>query len=137
MDTFRSSILFLGLTALIFTIGCQSAEPEANADEPGPVKVELKQTGDNYQVYVEGEPFWINGAGLEFGNVEALAEHGGNSFRTWRTDNGQSTGQEVLDRAHKNGVFVTMGIEVGRERHGFDYNDEAAVQEQLSVSKRR
>jgi hypothetical protein len=136
MDTFRSSILFLGLTALIFTIGCQSAEPEANADEPGPVKVELKQTGDNYQVYVEGEPFWINGAGLEFGNVEALAEHGGNSFRTWRTDNGQSTGQEVLDRAHKNGVFVTMGIEVGRERHGFDYNDEAAVQEQFERIKK-
>ena len=42
-----------------------------------------------YQLFVDGEPFYINGAGLEFGDVEALAEHGANSFRTWRTDNGR------------------------------------------------
>lgn len=99
-------------------------------------KTEIRQTDGNYQLYLNGEPFFIEGAGLEFGNVEALAAHGGNSFRTWRTDNGQSTGQEVLDRAQNNGVYVTMGIEVARERHDFDYNDEAAVAEQFERIKK-
>ncbi|MGK0254890.1 MAG: hypothetical protein ACI9OE_002405, partial [Mariniflexile sp.] len=65
-------------------------------------------------------------AGCEFGNMASLAGHNGNSFRTWRTDNGK----EVLDEAQKNGLMVTMGIEVARERHGFDYNDKIAVKKQ-------
>ncbi len=72
------------------------------------------------QLYVNNEPFYINGAGLEFGNVAALAKHNGNSFRTWRTENAQISAKEVLDEAYKNGLMVTMGIEVARERHGFD-----------------
>ena len=93
-----------------------------------------------YQLYVDGAPFYIHGAGLEFGDVERLAAHGGNSFRTWRTDNGQSTGMEVLDRAHANGLYVTMGIEIAREREGqgrgvfgFDYDDADAVAAQLEA----
>ncbi|MDP3312094.1 glycoside hydrolase family 2 TIM barrel-domain containing protein, partial [Lutibacter sp.] len=58
-----------------------------------------------------------------------------NSFRTWRTENGKQTGKEVLDEAHKYGLMVTMGIEVARERHGFDYNDEVAVKKQLELIK--
>ncbi|MCB9350764.1 MAG: hypothetical protein H6573_25135 [Lewinellaceae bacterium] len=34
-------------------------------------------------------------------------------------------------------TYVTMGIEVARERHGFDYNDEAAVAEQFERIKKR
>jgi len=42
----------------------------------------------------------------------------------------------VLDEAQKNGLMVTMGIEVARERHGFDYNDELAVKAQLENIKK-
>ena len=42
----------------------------------------------------------------------------------------------MLDEAHKHGLYVTMGIEVARERHGFDYNDEAAVAKQFERIKK-
>ncbi|MDB6068004.1 MAG: beta-galactosidase [Pedosphaera sp.] len=96
-----------------------------------PVKVELHKVGDGYQLSVDHKPFYIKGAGLEFGNQEKLAEHGGNSFRTWRTDNGQ----RVLDRALKNHLYVTLGLDVARERHHFDYNDKEAVAKQLETIK--
>ena len=115
-----------------------SAASENSGSSDGPVHVDLRQEEGRYQLYVDDEPFYIKGAGLEFGDVERLAEHGANSFRTWRTDNGRNTGQEVLDRAHANGLLVTMGLEIAREREGqgrgifgFDYDDEEAVAEQL------
>ncbi|WP_372795358.1 glycoside hydrolase family 2 TIM barrel-domain containing protein [Lutibacter sp.] len=101
-----------------------------------PVKVELKNSDGKFQLYVNQQPFYIKGAGLEFGEISSLAKHKGNSFRTWRTENGKQTGKEVLDEAHKYGLMVTMGIEVARERHGFDYNDDIAVKEQLERIKK-
>lgn len=96
-----------------------------------PVKVTLNNLQGKYQLLVNNQPFYINGAGLEFGAIPALAKHNGNSFRTWRTNNGRKSGKQVLDEAKKYGLMVTMGIEVGRERHGFDYDDPKAVQKQL------
>jgi hypothetical protein len=43
---------------------------------------------------------------------------------------------EVLDEAYKHRLMVCMGIEVGRERHGFDYDDENAVREQFEAIKK-
>ncbi|MDD3721192.1 MAG: glycoside hydrolase family 2 TIM barrel-domain containing protein [Lutibacter sp.] len=100
-----------------------------------PVKVTLTNTDGKFQLFVAGKPFYIKGAGLEFGNIASVAKHNGNSFRTWRTENGQKSGKEILDEAYKNGLMVTMGIEVERERHGFDYNDTVAVKEQLERIK--
>ncbi|QBA64724.1 glycoside hydrolase family 2 TIM barrel-domain containing protein [Muriicola soli] len=99
--------------------------------EVSPAKVELVESQGSFQLMVNKHPFFIRGAGLEFGNIRSLAEHGGNSFRTWRTDNGQRSAIEILDEAHKYGLMVCMGIEIGRERHGFDYDDSAQVQQQL------
>jgi hypothetical protein len=59
--------------------------------------------------------------------------HGGNAFRTWRTDNGRNTGDQVLNRALTNGLYVAMGLDVGHERHGFDYNDTNAVARQFQA----
>jgi hypothetical protein len=101
-----------------------------------PAKVTLQNTNGKYQLLVNKVPFYIKGAGLEFGEISSLAKHHGNSFRTWRTDNGKQNGKEVLDAAQKNGLMVTMGIEVARERHGFDYNDEVAVNEQKERIKK-
>lgn len=126
---------FIGILTLILLVtGISGCNPQSKTDEKKmakPTKAEIKKEGNKYQLYVDGHPFYIKGAGLEFGNVQALAKHGGNSFRTWRTDNGK----KVLDKALKNGLYVTMGLEVARERHGFDYNDKAAVAEQFKKIK--
>ena len=87
-----------------------------------PKKVTLDIQDRRHKLLVDGKPFYINGAGWEFGDIARLAKYGGNSFRTWSTENGQQSAKEVLDEAYKNGLLVTMGIEVARERHGFDYN---------------
>ena len=51
-------------------------------------KVELKKNDAGYhRLFVDNKEFFVEGAGIEFGNIEALAEYGGNSFRTWRTNN--------------------------------------------------
>lgn len=102
---------------------------------PGPAKVEIRTIGDRYQLFVNQQPFYVNGAGLEFGDIKRLAQHGGNSFRTWRTENGQSTGRQVLDNALTNGLYVTMGLEIARQRHGFDYNNKEAVARQFEEVK--
>ena len=101
----------------------------------GPARVQVHQENGRWQLYVNHQPFFIKGAGLEFGDQEKLAAHGGNSFRTWTTENGRETGQQVLDRALKNGLYVTMGLDVARERHGFDYSDTNALTRQLEEIK--
>jgi hypothetical protein len=44
---------------------------------------------------------------------------GANSFRTWGADNLEAQ----LDEAHRLGLAVTVGIWLGHERHGFNYNN--------------
>jgi hypothetical protein len=102
-----------------------------------PSIVRLRKADGRWQLFVNQKPFYIKGGGLEFGSQEELAAHGGNSFRTWRTDNGIETGREILDRAQSNGLYVTMGIDLTRERQGFDYNDSAAVAQQLADVQRQ
>ena len=97
--------------------------------------MEILRTNDGYQLFVDHKPFYIKGAGLELGNQEKLKEHGGNSFRTWSTDNGRESGREILDRALTNGLYVTMGLDMGHERRGFDYNDTNAVARQFASMK--
>ncbi|MDP2089439.1 MAG: glycoside hydrolase family 2 TIM barrel-domain containing protein [Flavobacteriaceae bacterium] len=112
-------------------------DQNAAATQEDPAKVAIVKNGERFELQVNGKPFYINGAGLEFGNIKALAQHGGNSFRTWRTENGEQSAKEVLDEAHKYGLMVMMGIEVARERHGFDYDDSTAVQNQLADIKQQ
>ena len=99
------------------------------------VPVEVVMLDGRYTLLRGGEPYPIKGAGIEFADVGNFAAHGGNSLRTWRTDSHFSTGQEVLDDAARYGVTVVMCIEIGRERLGFDYDDEAAVAEQLEYAR--
>jgi hypothetical protein len=140
MNDMRTTVpigfLILGVLALT---GCDRPIDA----ESGPIKVELRQEDGVYRVYRGGEPFFIRGAGLErqppgAGSIELLAEHGANALRTWRTDEAGTTGQDILDEAHANGLAVMMGLEIARERpgqgvgvFGFDYNDSVAVAAQL------
>ena len=102
-----------------------------------PRKVELVKQAHKYQLTVDGEPFYIKGAGLDLGidNIKSLASHGGNAFRTWRVENGERSGLEILNEAHQHGLMVCMGLEVARERHGFDYDDKKAVAQQQALIK--
>lgn len=122
-----------GIISLAFLLfGCNSPDEKARGYlAEGPSRVELRETDGKHRLYVNGEEFFVKGAGCEFGPCHLVSDFGGNSIRTWRTDNGMQTGMEVLDEAYENGIMVMMGLDVARERHGFDYDDEEAVAEQL------
>jgi len=129
-------VVVVGLIS-IMAYGCKNSQTSKNSLMDGPRKVELRQTNGKYRLFVDGKEFFVKGAGLEYGNIEALEESGANSFRTWHTDNGSRSGKEVLEEAYEHGLLVLMGIEVGRERHGFDYNDTAWVAEQKKDIRRQ
>ena len=97
------------------------------------VKVKLQQLNERYQLVVNGQPFYIKGAGLEWGNIKSLADFGGNAFRTWRVDNGKQSALEILDCAQEHGLMVCMGLDVARERHGFNYDDAQMVAQQKAL----
>lgn len=125
-------IIYIILLAMVVAIvpGCNISSSSTAS------KVELKKNESGYhRLFVNNEEFFVEGAGLEFGDIEALAEYGGNSFRTWRSRNESEDALEVLDRAHENGLMVLMGLDVARERHGFDYSDEVKVKEQFDFLK--
>lgn len=82
---------------------------------------------DGYRLEVDGAPFYVKGAGLEFGQLASLAGAGGNTFRTWRVANGERSAEDILDEAQSLGLMVCMGLDMARERHGFDYSDAQAV----------
>ncbi|SBV49353.1 hypothetical protein XBLMG947_0125 [Xanthomonas bromi] len=94
-------------------------------------RVRITQEADGYRLLADGTPFVIKGAGLGNGSMEALAARGGNALRTWRVDPDPQRQRALLDRAQHNGLKVAVGIEVGNQRHGFDYNDATAVKRQL------
>lgn len=124
-------LIFMALLITGFFACKPKASNEGNTTVQGPSKVELKQTDSIFRLYVNGKEFYVKGAGCEHGPIAKVALHQGNSIRTWRTDNAK----EVLDEAQKNGLMVMMGLEVARERHGFDYNDTVAVAAQLDTLK--
>jgi hypothetical protein len=91
-----------------------------------PIPVKVAKQGQGFTLTREGKPFFVKGAGGTTYS-EQLARYGGNSIRTWDSRNGQ----EVLTKAQQLGLTVTLGLNVARERHGFDYNDTATVHKQL------
>ena len=102
------------------------SQTSKSAIEAKPIKVELIRVDSNYQLFRGGEKYFIKGAG---GGAypSRIAEYGGNSIRTWGTKNAQ----RELDSAHKYGLTVLMGLDVSSERHGFNYDDSAAIKKQL------
>jgi hypothetical protein len=103
---------------------------QAGSVPPGPVKVEVRKVGSGYQLFRGGQPYFIKGAGGS-NYMNRVAAYGGNSIRTW----GTREGQKVLDSAHRYGLTVLMGLGVTAERHGFNYDDTAAVRRQFDRVK--
>ena len=100
------------------------------------VPVELKRTEQGWQLLRGGEPYFIRGAGGDH-SLEALAAAGANSTRTWDAENvrGEADVGPLLDQAHALGMTVTVGIWLGHERHGFDYDDALQVRNQLERAR--
>ena len=119
---------------VVLLCGLLVSVPGQTSDS-GVVPVEVVHRDGGYQLLRGGEPYEVKGAGLESNGIGLLASHGGNSFRTWSTQPGQRTGLEVLDEAQRHGVTVALCIEIGRERKGFDYDDELAVAAQLEFAR--
>src|SRR4029078_2943967 len=90
------------------------------------IKVEVRKADSSSQLYRAGQPYFVKGAGGS-GYPDRIAAYGGNSIRTW----GTRGAQKVLDTAQKYGLTVLLGLEPGSERHGFNYDDTAAVRKQL------
>ncbi|MEW9798688.1 glycoside hydrolase family 2 TIM barrel-domain containing protein [Alteromonas sp. CYL-A6] len=117
-------------TPLIIGIALFVAQQTAAKSGDEPVPVSLQKNEHGYQIVRGGTPFFIRGAGGS-SRLEQLAESGGNAIRTWSSDNAE----EILDRAHKAGLVVMLGLRLGHERHGFDYNDKTAVAAQFERVK--
>lgn len=115
---------FLGRTLLLAGFFLCQAMTHAE-----PIPVELRNTDSGWQLYRGGEPYFIRGAGGA-GPLDALAAAGANSIRTWGGDVGT-----LLDDAHALGMTVTVGIWLGHERHGFDYDDPAQLAKQLDDAR--
>src|ERR1700733_11692512 len=96
-----------------------------------PVKTTIVASDTGFILVRSGKPYFIKGAGGT-NYMDRLVKYGGNSIRTWDSKNGN----DVLDKANSLGLTVTMGLNVARERHGFDYNDTAAVRQQLENLRR-
>ncbi|UCF64600.1 MAG: DUF4434 domain-containing protein [bacterium] len=116
---------------LLFPLLSPLARMEAGQAERKPIKVEVRNVAGAYQLFRNGESYYIKGAGGGLTKLSTLAEHGGNSLRTWSSRNAEAT----LDSAYTLGITVLLGLDVKRERHGFDYNDLDAVQKQLDKLK--
>ena len=96
-----------------------------------PIAVELRQTSAGWQLLRGGKPYFIRGAGGD-ASLQQLAAAGANSLRTWGADDDVGA---TLDAAHALGLSVSVGIWLGHERHGFDYNDADRVREQLERAR--
>ncbi len=91
-----------------------------------PTVVKLVQSDGGCKLLRGGQPYFIQGAGGD-GPQALLAHTGANSVRTWGTDHLD----KVLDEAQRNGLSVAVGIWLGHERHGFNYNDADQVAAQF------
>ena len=94
------------------------------------IPVELKQTETGWQLSRGGDPYFIRGAGGD-ASMSDLVAAGANSIRTWDADGID----DRLDEAHRLGLSVTVGIWLGHERHGFDYQDAAQVRKQFERAR--
>lgn len=99
----------------------------------GASRVRIVDVDGRAALTVNGEPFEIRGVGLGgdgepniSARVAALAEAGGSAFRTWGPDGIEAR----LDAAAAHGLMVLVGLDVGQELGGFDYDDTAAVRAQ-------
>lgn len=99
----------------------------ANLAQGQAIKVTCETTLEvGFQLYRNGQPYDVKGVGGD-AFMETAVEIGANSIRLWGAENAGT----VLDKAHKLGLTVMLGLWMPPERHGFDYSDPMACKDQL------
>jgi hypothetical protein len=123
-----SALLLLLLTPVI-ALFLHHLPTRKTIDNP---VVEVRQEGNSYSLYRHGKPYVIKGVGGDQ-HIEKMAKYGANSIRTWHTDNAS----QVLDKADSLDLTVTLGLKVGKEWWGqdFDYMDFKAVDQKIAELK--
>lgn len=114
--------------AAIWALAVGSAVVASGA---GAVRVEVAARDGGFVLLRDGKPYFVKGAGGSASRDQLVAA-GGNSFRTWGSDR---AGQD-LDEAQAKGLTVTIGIWLGHERHGFNYEDPAALARQEALVRK-
>src|ERR1700741_3206170 len=122
---FSKNHLLSFIVILLFCVSFSSAYKN------GAATVVVKKENGRYQLYRNGEPYYIKGAG-GYTYYEKLKDCGGNSVRLWSTVGAR----ECMDKANELGLTVTLGLDIGHERKGFDYSDKKAVKEQFERIKK-
>jgi hypothetical protein len=132
------AVLTLLLTTPLLALSAASESSERAASDQGPgggaIPVEVVRDGERWTLLRGGQPYFIEGAGTNGGNLAMLAASGGNSFRNWR-DVDSPDAMPLLDEALSLGLTVAMCLPIGRERHGFDYDDRDAVRRQFEFAR--
>ncbi|MDF2437810.1 MAG: beta-galactosidase [Bacteroidota bacterium] len=103
--------------------------PKAAA--PAGSHVEIKKRGKLYQLYLNGSPYFIKGAG-GYSHLSDVKKYGGNSLRLWSTIGAK----KYMDSAYALGLTVTLGLDMELERRGFNYSNKKAVAEQFERLKK-
>ncbi|MBC5991235.1 glycoside hydrolase family 2 TIM barrel-domain containing protein [Pontibacter cellulosilyticus] len=133
MSNLKLSIIVIPVFILfiLFWVGCTSKPAIQDKYVAKSRKVEvIKEKDGKYVLYRNGKPYYIKGAaGYDY--YDRVAAYGGNSVRVWDTEDAQ----RILDEAHKNGLTVTLGLWMQREREGFNYYDKELVQQQKEELK--
>jgi hypothetical protein len=101
------------------------------------VRVEQSADSDQWQLLVDGEPYFIRGAGGDT-NLELLKSLGGNTIRTWGADqleprtwpDGRTL--SVMDLAHELELKVCAGFWVEHQSSKFSYDNPEDVDRQLA-----
>jgi len=130
----KKNVIYILIIGMVLCFQSCNLKDVTEVDK-SPVYVTLSMGANGYQLYCDGKPYFIKGAGFEGFDPSGVTKNGGNTIRTWRTGDNFITGQQILDEAYKNGLMVCMGIEIGRERHGFDYDSVALVEQQFQFAK--
>lgn len=100
--------------------------------ENGASRVAILQSGEEWVLQVDGQPFVVHGAGMGYEDepgIASLAEAGGNAFRTWGTEHLDVQ----LAAAERHGLKVLVGLDMQKQLQGFDYQDRDAVARQLAM----
>lgn len=119
-----------GMVALAVLCGVLTQLVGAQSSASTPCHVELRRSGEGTQLYCDGKPYFILGAGGS-GSGELLVRMGGNTRRTW----GAVDIDKELDDAQKLGLKVVVGIWLEHKGAGplkFDYNNPAHLADQTA-----
>lgn len=134
-DYLQDMLKYIGIlvVSILFFTCTQSLDTSTHAGDSSSKQVTIKKNkSGTFQFHINDDPFTVRGVGFETDKFKELKAAGGNAFRTWRTDKANME----LDSAAKYGLMVAMGLDIEKELHDFDYNDDAAVKEQLERLKK-